>query len=139
MISNLTSMPHPIPGFVGLLLVAACGSSQPTDTAPSPTAPLPTAGLAGQRVVVYPLTLIAAHDTLGWTAAPSGAGPRRLAARRDADRARPGGPVGVAAGGAPGGAPGGARCGRPGPDGDVVAARAAPPGTAGTALEPDAA
>ncbi|OGU34408.1 MAG: hypothetical protein A3K13_03925 [Gemmatimonadetes bacterium RIFCSPLOWO2_12_FULL_68_9] len=76
MISNLTSMPHPIPGFVGLLLVAACGSSQPTDTAPSPTAPLPTAGLAGQRVVVYPLTLIAAHDTLGWTAALT---PRRTA------------------------------------------------------------
>jgi len=63
--------------LAGLLLAAACsGGSLPTETAPSPTAPLPTAGLAGLRVVVYPLTLIAADDRLGWTAALT---PRRVA------------------------------------------------------------
>jgi len=63
--------------LAGLLLAAACsGGSPPTETAPSPTAPLPTAGLAGLKVVVLPLTLIAAHDSLGWNAALA---PRRAA------------------------------------------------------------
>ncbi|MBI2536748.1 MAG: hypothetical protein HYW06_07265 [Gemmatimonadetes bacterium] len=62
--------------LAGLLLAIACSGSQPTATAPSPTAPLPTAGLAGLKVVVYPLTLIAADDRLGWTPALT---PRRTA------------------------------------------------------------
>lgn len=51
--------------------VAACGGSHAQDSAPTPapTAPLPTAGLAGQKVVVYPLTLVAADEKLSWDAA----------------------------------------------------------------------
>jgi hypothetical protein len=58
--------------------VTACGGSHARDTAPTPapTAPLPTAGLAGQKVVVYPLTLVAADERLGWDAALT---PRRAA------------------------------------------------------------
>jgi hypothetical protein len=46
----------------------ACGGSHAQEKAPAPqpTAPLPTAGLAGQKVVVYPLTLVAADQRLGW-------------------------------------------------------------------------
>lgn len=46
----------------------ACGgksASSQTPT-PAPTDPLPTAGIAGARVPVLPLTLIAAEDSLGW-------------------------------------------------------------------------
>jgi len=51
----------------GVLLVLACGANPDTDdAAPAPTAPLPTAGLAGQRVSVFPLTLVAAEDSLHW-------------------------------------------------------------------------
>lgn len=50
-------------------LLTACGGKK-TDRppTPAPTAPLPTAGLAGQRVSVLPLTLVAAEDTLHWDA-----------------------------------------------------------------------
>lgn len=56
-----------------LLLIAltagACGG-KPTDgdepVEPEPTAPLPTAGIAGQRVAVYPVTLVSAAEELGW-------------------------------------------------------------------------
>ncbi len=65
--------------LAGVLTLAACSRSQPADAAPSPTAPLPTAGLAGQRVVVYPLTLVAADERLGWEAALT---PRRSALDR---------------------------------------------------------
>ncbi|MGH7607063.1 MAG: hypothetical protein ACREME_06955, partial [Gemmatimonadales bacterium] len=58
-------------GVVAWLGVAACGprntDRDPTPALP-PTAPLPTAGLAGQRVSLLPLTLIAAEDTLQWDA-----------------------------------------------------------------------
>jgi hypothetical protein len=33
---------------------------------PPPTRPLPTASLAGERVALYPLTLVAAEDSLKW-------------------------------------------------------------------------
>ncbi len=49
----------------------ACGGGQASADqapAPAPTAPLPTAGLAGQRVALYPLTLVAAEDSLRWEA-----------------------------------------------------------------------
>jgi hypothetical protein len=47
---------------------------------PAPALPLPTAGIAGQRVAVYPLTLVTAAEELGWHS--------YLAARREAlDRA----------------------------------------------------
>ncbi|MGH7530736.1 MAG: hypothetical protein ACREMN_10170 [Gemmatimonadales bacterium] len=51
----------------GLLVALACRpkSSQDPPT-PAPTAPLPTAGLAGQKVAITPLTLVAAEDSLGW-------------------------------------------------------------------------
>lgn len=49
-----------------MLQLAGCSARRPADTTPQSTAPLPTAGLAGQKVVVFPLTLIAADESLGW-------------------------------------------------------------------------
>ena len=53
--------------FLLLLASLSCGGKkseqQPT---PAPTAPLPTAGMAGQRVALTPLALVAAEDTLHW-------------------------------------------------------------------------
>ena len=46
----------------------ACGPKQVKETAPPPTAPLPTGGLAGQRVGLLPITLVAAEDSLQWNA-----------------------------------------------------------------------
>ena len=46
----------------------ACGPKHVKETAPPPTAPLPTAGIAGQRVGLLPLTLVAAEDSLHWNA-----------------------------------------------------------------------
>lgn len=50
------------------LAAVACGGKPEAAPAPEPepTAPLPTAGLAGQRVALFPLTLIAAEDSLHW-------------------------------------------------------------------------
>ncbi len=55
--------------LVAALLIAACGGKK-TDKppVPVPTAPLPTAGIAGQPVNIWPLTLVAAEDTLHWDA-----------------------------------------------------------------------
>jgi hypothetical protein len=64
-------------------LVCACGGKRTDDgqgPEPQPTLPLPTAGNAGQRVAVYPLTLLTAAEELGWQT--------HLASRREAlDRA----------------------------------------------------
>jgi hypothetical protein len=65
-------------------LVFACGGKATSDDGqapePEPTLPLPTAGIAGQRVGVYPVTLMTAAEELGWQ--------EHLAARREAlDRA----------------------------------------------------
>jgi len=50
-------------------LLAACGGKKADHPpAPAPAAPLPTAGLAGQKVSVLPVTLVAAEDTLHWNA-----------------------------------------------------------------------
>lgn len=50
-------------------LAAACGKPKPAQTpTPAPTIPLPTAGLAGQKVSLFPLTLVAAEDSLQWDA-----------------------------------------------------------------------
>jgi len=53
--------------FLILLASLSCGGKkseqQPT---PAPTAPLPTAGLAGQRVALTPLALVAAEEALHW-------------------------------------------------------------------------
>ena len=55
--------------FVLLLAVVSCGGKKSSQTpTPIPTAPLPTAGLAGQRVALTPLALVAAEDTLHWDA-----------------------------------------------------------------------
>jgi hypothetical protein len=48
---------------------AACGHKPVATTAvPAVTLPLPTAALAGQQVIVLPLTLVAAEDSLHWDA-----------------------------------------------------------------------
>jgi hypothetical protein len=65
--------------LLALLSAGACSRSRPADVPPEPTAPLPTAGLAGQKVVVFPLTLIAADEHLGWQAPLT---PRRAALDR---------------------------------------------------------
>lgn len=53
--------------FLALLALLSCGGKKSTEPpAPAPTAPLPTAGLAGQRVALTPLALVAAEDTLHW-------------------------------------------------------------------------
>ena len=53
--------------LAGAALVA-CGHKPAAQTV-EPTAPLPTAGLSGQQVIVPPLTLVAAEDSLHWEAA----------------------------------------------------------------------
>ncbi|HXG96019.1 MAG TPA: hypothetical protein VNJ06_02770 [Gemmatimonadales bacterium] len=44
--------------------MSACGKKPSQTPIPEPTSPLPTAGLAGQRVALTPLALVAAEDTL---------------------------------------------------------------------------
>jgi hypothetical protein len=54
---------------VTALLGAGCAASRTVEEqqpVPAPTIPLPTAGLAGQRVSLFPLTLMAAEDSLRW-------------------------------------------------------------------------
>src|SRR6266566_351151 len=46
----------------------ACGHKPETSERPQPTAPLPTAALAGREVLVLPITLLAAEDSLRWGA-----------------------------------------------------------------------
>ena len=54
---------------VAVVAALGCGGKKSTkEPTPAPTAPLPTAGLAGQRVAVTPLALVAAEDTLHWGA-----------------------------------------------------------------------
>lgn len=52
--------------WVGGLVVACGGNPEDSTLEPAPTAPLPTAGLAGQKVSLLPLTLVAVEDTLHW-------------------------------------------------------------------------
>lgn len=49
-------------------LLAACGKKHSGPPAPLPTAPFPAAGLAGQRVALVPIPLVAADEALGWDA-----------------------------------------------------------------------
>jgi hypothetical protein len=53
---------------IALAIVGCGGKKAAQEPTPVPTAPLPTAGLAGQRVPLLPLTLVAAEDTLHWSA-----------------------------------------------------------------------
>jgi hypothetical protein len=54
---------------VALGAVLSCGGKKSAQNpTPQPTAPLPTAGIAGQRVALTPLALVAAEDTLHWDA-----------------------------------------------------------------------
>lgn len=54
---------------VVLAALVSCGGKKSAQApAPAPTAPLPTAGIAGQRVPLMPLTLVAAEDSLHWDA-----------------------------------------------------------------------
>ena len=55
--------------LVGAVGSWGCGHKQPAEPPPpAPTIPLPTAGLAGQPVSLFPLTLVAAEDSLHWDA-----------------------------------------------------------------------
>lgn len=50
-----------------VLTTLACGAKQSEkNPTPEPTAPLPTAGIAGQRVALTPIELVAAEDSLHW-------------------------------------------------------------------------
>jgi len=52
---------------IGVWCLAACGGKKSSQTpTPTPTAPLPTAGLAGERVALTPLALVAAEEALRW-------------------------------------------------------------------------
>src|SRR6266550_4854888 len=46
--------------------VVGCGHKPETSERPQPTAPLPTGALAGREVLVLPVTLLAAEDSLRW-------------------------------------------------------------------------
>lgn len=77
-IRNMNAVLWPI--LLAGLALGGCGSSPGAVAVPEPGAPLPTAGLAGQKVAVYPLTLLGASEELGWR--------YRLSPRREAlDRA----------------------------------------------------
>jgi hypothetical protein len=53
--------------YLVLLAALSCGGKKSEqDPTPAPTAPLPTAGLAGQRVALTPLSLVAAEEALRW-------------------------------------------------------------------------
>jgi hypothetical protein len=49
-------------------IAAGCGHKQASNASPAlpPTTPLPVTGLAGQQVILLPLTLVAAEDSLHW-------------------------------------------------------------------------
>ena len=47
-------------------LLAACGKKPSGPPTPLPTTPFPAAGLAGQRVSLVPIPLVAADEALGW-------------------------------------------------------------------------
>ena len=49
-------------------MTLACRHGSNQSPVPRPTAPLPTAALAGQPVSLFPLTLVAAEDSLHWEA-----------------------------------------------------------------------
>ena len=53
--------------YLVLLAALSCGGKKSEQNpTPAPTAPLPTAGLAGQRVALTPLELVAAEEALRW-------------------------------------------------------------------------
>jgi len=53
--------------FLLLLAALGCGGKKSDQQPkPQPVAPLPTAGLAGQRVALTPITLVAAEEALQW-------------------------------------------------------------------------
>jgi hypothetical protein len=51
-------------------IAAGCGHKPASQASPAiqPTLPLPTTGLSGQQVILLPLTLVAAEDSLHWEA-----------------------------------------------------------------------
>lgn len=52
---------------MGLLTALGCGGKKSDQhPTPAPTAPLPTAGIAGERVALTPLALVAAEEALRW-------------------------------------------------------------------------
>lgn len=79
MVQRLSARMAYVMGAVAAVGVAGCGGARSTETGLGPIAPLPTAGLAGQRVAVFPVTLLVSADSLPWTDA---VGPRRAALDR---------------------------------------------------------
>ena len=71
---NLLNYNYLVRGAWSVVLAAgiSCGGKakpspiEPAAATPPPVVPLPTAGLAGQNVALYPLTLVAAEDSLKW-------------------------------------------------------------------------
>jgi hypothetical protein len=51
---------------VAVAILVACGKKTSGPPTPLPTAPFPAAGLAGQRVSLVPISLVAADEALGW-------------------------------------------------------------------------
>ncbi|HEX9393023.1 MAG TPA: hypothetical protein VF923_00130 [Gemmatimonadales bacterium] len=47
-------------------ILAACGKKPSGPPTPAPTAPFPAGGLAGQRVSLVPISLVAADEAVGW-------------------------------------------------------------------------
>lgn len=56
-----------LPLVVLVLISVSCGGGQPDENVPPQVLPLPTAGISGRPVTLYPLTMIAAEDALGWS------------------------------------------------------------------------
>lgn len=54
--------------WIAVCIAAGCGRSRSSQATPAtpPTTPLPVTGLSGQQVILLPLTLVAAEDSLHW-------------------------------------------------------------------------
>jgi hypothetical protein len=57
--------------WIAACIATGCGHKPAPQASPAiqPTLPLPTTGLAGQQVILLPLTLVAAEDSLHWETA----------------------------------------------------------------------
>jgi hypothetical protein len=59
------------PVWIAACIATGCGHKPAPQASPAtqPTTPLPTTGLSGQQVILLPLTLVAAEDSLHWETA----------------------------------------------------------------------
>src|SRR6266566_7359650 len=65
-VTNRLQTKYLVIGVWCLVSVACGGKKNSHNPTPVPTAPLPTASLAGQRVALMPLALVAAEEALQW-------------------------------------------------------------------------